>query len=43
MEFVVLQNGVKIPKLGFGVFQVSKKECEKCVLDALKIGYGKYR
>ncbi|MEG0660498.1 MAG: aldo/keto reductase [Anaerorhabdus sp.] len=39
MEYVVLQNGVKMPKLGFGVFQISKEECEKCVLDALKVGY----
>lgn len=39
MEYVTLSNGVKIPKLGFGVFQISKEECERCVLDAIKIGY----
>lgn len=39
MEYVTLSNGVKIPKLGFGVFQISKEECESCVLDAIKIGY----
>lgn len=39
MEYVTLSNGVKIPKLGFGVFQISKEECERCVLEAIKIGY----
>ena len=39
MEYVTLSNGVKMPKLGFGVFQISKEDCEKCVLDAIKAGY----
>lgn len=39
MEFVTLSNGVKMPILGYGVYQVSKEECERCVLDALKTGY----
>ena len=39
MEYVELSNGVKMPKLGFGVYQVSKEDCEKCVLDAINIGY----
>lgn len=39
MEFVTLNNGIKMPILGYGVYQVSKSECEKCVLDALKTGY----
>lgn len=39
MDFVTLSNGVKIPQLGYGVYQVSKDECEHCVLDALKVGY----
>lgn len=39
MEYGTLNNGVKMPKLGFGVFQISKEECEKCVLDAIKAGY----
>lgn len=39
MEYKVLNNGVKIPQLGYGVYQVSKEECERCVLDALKAGY----
>ncbi|SEU05381.1 Aldo/keto reductase [Lacrimispora sphenoides] len=39
MEYVTLSNGVKMPKLGFGVFQISKEDCEKCVLDAINAGY----
>lgn len=39
MEYVTLNNGVKIPKLGFGVFQIAKEDCERCVLDAIKVGY----
>lgn len=39
MENVILSNGVKMPILGYGVYQVTKEECERCVLDALKAGY----
>lgn len=39
MNFITLSNGVKMPQLGYGVYQVSKEECERCVLDALKVGY----
>ncbi|MBQ6017499.1 MAG: aldo/keto reductase [Clostridiales bacterium] len=39
MEYVTLNNGVKMPVLGYGVYQVTKDECERCVLDALKAGY----
>ncbi len=39
MESVTLYNGVKMPILGYGVYQVTKDECERCVLDALKAGY----
>lgn len=39
MEYVTLSNGVKMPQLGYGVYQVDKEECERCVLDALKVGY----
>lgn len=39
MEYKVLYNGVKMPQLGYGVYQVTKEECERCVLDALKAGY----
>lgn len=39
MDYVTLSNGVKMPQLGYGVYQVSKEECERCVLDALSVGY----
>nr|WP_300892638.1 aldo/keto reductase [uncultured Acetatifactor sp.] len=39
MEYVTLSNGVKMPILGYGVYQVTKDECERCVLDALDAGY----
>ena len=39
MEYVTLNNGVKMPILGYDVYQVTKEECERCVLDALKAGY----
>lgn len=39
MEYIALSNGVTMPMLGYGVYQVTKEECERCVLDALKAGY----
>ncbi|GFZ31094.1 2,5-diketo-D-gluconic acid reductase [Clostridium zeae] len=40
MEFVELNNGVKMPILGYGVFQIAdQEECERCVLDAIEAGY----
>ena len=39
MKYVTLNNGVEMPMLGYGVYQVTKDECERCVLDALKVGY----
>lgn len=39
MEYFTLNNGVKMPVLGYGVYQVTKGECERCVLDALSVGY----
>ncbi len=40
MEFVTLNNGVKMPKEGFGVFQVPDPlQCEQAVLDAISVGY----
>lgn len=39
MKYVTLNNGVRMPMLGYGVYQVTKDECERCVLDALKVGY----
>ena len=39
MEYIRLSNGVEMPLLGYGVFQVSPDECERCVTDALNVGY----
>ena len=39
MEYIKLSNGVQMPTLGYGVFQVSPDECERCVSDALSVGY----
>lgn len=39
MDYTTLSNGVKMPMLGYGVYQVTKEECERCVLDALAVGY----
>ena len=39
MEYVTLSNGVKMPQLGYGVYQVTPEECERCVMDALDVGY----
>ena len=39
MRYVTLTNGVKMPQLGYGVYQVTADECERCVRDALEVGY----
>lgn len=39
MEYIKLSNGVQMPLLGYGVFQVGPQECERCVADALSVGY----
>lgn len=39
MEYVTLYNGVRMPMVGYGVYQVTPQECERCVLDALQVGY----
>ena len=39
MEYIKLYNGVEMPILGYGVFLVSPDECERCVSDALSVGY----
>lgn len=39
MEYITLSNGVQMPQLGYGVYQVTKDECERCVRDALDVGY----
>jgi diketogulonate reductase-like aldo/keto reductase len=40
MKDVILNNGVKMPILGYGVYQIPDlQECERCVLDAISVGY----
>jgi 2,5-diketo-D-gluconate reductase A len=40
MEHVILNNGVRMPLLGFGVYQIpDPEECERAVFDALSLGY----
>ncbi|MFT8872539.1 MAG: aldo/keto reductase [Sporolactobacillus sp.] len=40
MYNVTLNNGVKMPVLGYGVYQIAdQEECERCVLDAINVGY----
>lgn len=39
MKTIKLNNGVEMPQLGYGVFQVSPSEAERCVIDALNVGY----
>lgn len=39
MDYVTLNNGIKMPVLGYGVYQVSNQECEQCVLHAIEAGY----
>ena len=38
-QTVTLNNGARMPMLGYGVYQVSNAECERCVLDAISVGY----
>ena len=39
MEYVTLENGVKMTQLGYGVYQVTREECGRCVSEALSVGY----
>ena len=39
MEYVKLNNGIEMPILGFGVYQIPKEDTKRCVLDALKVGF----
>lgn len=39
MEYVTLNNGIKMPKLGYGVYQTPPEDTKRCVLDAIKVGY----
>ena len=39
MKYITLSNGVEMPQMGYGVYQVTPEECERCVSDALSVGY----
>lgn len=39
METVKLSNGVEMPQVGYGVYQVEPEECEALVVDAINVGY----
>lgn len=39
MEYVLLSNGIKMPMVGYGTWQLRDKQCESCVLTAIDIGY----
>lgn len=39
MEYVKLNNGVEMPLISFGVYQIPKEDTKRCVLDAIKSGY----
>ncbi len=39
MEYVTLNNGVKMPVLGYGVYQTPPEETERCVREAIEVGY----
>jgi 2,5-diketo-D-gluconate reductase A len=39
MKTITLNNGIKMPQIGYGVYQISSRECERCVSDALEVGY----
>lgn len=39
MEYVKLNNGIEMPIISFGVYQIPKEDTKRCVLDAIKSGY----
>ena len=39
MEYVTLNNGIRMPMVGFGVFEIPAQQTERCVFDALETGY----
>ena len=39
MEYILLDNGVRMPREGYGTFQIPPEDCERCVRDALSVGY----
>ncbi|MGL4993493.1 MAG: aldo/keto reductase [Bacteroidales bacterium] len=39
MKSIILNNGLEMPLIGYGVYQVDPSECERCVMDAISVGY----
>ena len=39
MQYIILNNGVKMPILGFGVYQIPQDKTKQAVLDAIEVGY----
>lgn len=39
MEYVTLNNSIKMPKLGYGVYQTPPEDTKRCVLDAIDVSY----
>lgn len=39
MKTVTLNNGVEMPQVGYGVYQISPEECKRCVMEAIRAGY----
>lgn len=39
VQTITLNNGVRVPLVGFGVYQIEQKDCERCVREALEVGY----
>lgn len=39
MNYVKLNDGIEMPQMGYGVYKVSPQKCERCVSDALRVGY----
>ena len=37
MEYVTLNNGVSVPKVGFGIFKIPKEDTVRAVLDAIEV------
>lgn len=39
MNEIKLSNGVLMPQMGYGVYQIDPEDCERCVMDAISVGY----
>ena len=39
MNEIKLSNGVLMPQMGYGVYQIEPEDCERCVMDAISVGF----